>query len=265
MIHGARSIKCPMTPDAQCPFCNGILPALPTRPTGAKLPCPRCGEPVPAARWPVGTAIASGEPPLAVQPPRMAPVPGVRKTAFAILGIMLVMTIVGLSYMLWTTKLRQSRHPWMPEKLEAIEFRQPLQLTGLGYLPKGTQIVVGLQVAEWLDDKAGKQLLAEPRPALLDWLLKQITRSTNLKIEQIDHIVLGSTLDVQLVAVVKTRQPYSLQKISEAVQPAQSTLYQNQALYEFPLKPMGNAMLWCVEERTLLFVLRLGAALGANT
>jgi hypothetical protein len=230
---------------------------LPTPPLDGKLACPRCGEPVPAARWPIDTAVAAGEPP--IHPRAQPQTPGIRKTAFLILGVMLTMAVVGLSYAIWTTKLRQSRHPWMPEKQAPITFRSPMQLSGLGYLPKGTQIVVGLQIAEWLEDKTGKQLLEEPRPALLDWVLRQITRSTSLKIDEIDHVVLASAFDAQLVLIVTTRQPYSPQKIAAVLQPAQTSVYQQKPLYDYSLKPLGEAMLWCVEERTLLYVLRLDA------
>ena len=189
--------------------------------------------------------------------------PARRNTVFVIVGVMLLLTmaVVSLSYALWTMKLRQSRHPWMPEKLEAIAFRQPTQLTGLGYLPKGTQIVVGLQIAEWLDDNAGKQLLDDPRPMPIDWVLKQVMRATNLKVEQIDHIIAASTLDAQLVLIVKTRQPYSLEKIVDAVKPVRSSLHYQQKgrfMSILALKPdQGRAVLWClVEDRTMIFVMR---------
>ena len=231
---------------AVCPFCNSVLSAIAAAPTAEKLPCPRCGEPVPTARWPV---VQSVPPSPAMSAAIRGGTPGTRATLFVILGVMLTMAVVSLSYALWTVKLRQARHPKMPEKQEAIAFRRPTELSGLGYLPKGTQVVIGLQIAEWLDDKAGKQLLEEPRPAYLDWLLKQVTRATSLKLEQLDHIIAASTLDTQLVLIVKTRQPYSLEKIVDAVQPVRSSNYQQKPLYEYALKPLGEAMLWCVEER----------------
>src|SRR6266851_3224135 len=97
-----------------CPFCNGLLPALSTSPSAGKLPCPRCGELIPASRWQVDTVIASGEPKLTTHTggadrsdATRQIVPGIRKTALIVLGIMLAMAVVGLSYALWTTKLRR--------------------------------------------------------------------------------------------------------------------------------------------------------------
>jgi hypothetical protein len=59
--------------------------------------------------------------------------------------------------------------------------------------------------------------------------------------------------------VVKTRRAYSVEKVVESIHPANSRLHQEHPLYEFSLHPWGEAMLWCVEEKTLLYVIRLDA------
>jgi hypothetical protein len=244
-----------------CPFCNGVLPALPASPTDDKRPCPRCHEPVPAARWPIDSTLAaiSAGPPPAPTPPDFKTAN--RKTGFIVLGIMATMAIVGLSYALWTTQIRRARDPKKIDRLEPISARRPLELPALGYLPKECQLVAGLHLAEMLNDKAGKELLAEPRPALIDWSLRQITRTSGLKLEDIDHVVLATAFDAhfpQLVMIVRTRPKIDLQKIAEA-RPKKSTLHENQPLYEFTLDPLGEAMVWNVEERTLIYVFRLDA------
>src|SRR5207249_430412 len=118
----------------------------------------------------------------------------------------------------------------------------------------------GLHIAEMLSDKqAGKALLAEPRPALLDWSVKPITRTTGLKLDDLDHILLATAFDAhfpQLVMIVKTRPKISLEKIADA-RPRKSSLHQDRSLYEFSLDPLREVMLWCVEERTLICVIRL--------
>ena len=116
-----------------CPYCNAVLPLLSAPANADKLPCPRCGEPVPASRWQVDTAIASGPPKAA---PAIAKVDRAanRRTIAIILGIMFTMAIISLSYALWTTKLRRSRDPKL--LLDPIVIRGPLELQGLGYLPR---------------------------------------------------------------------------------------------------------------------------------
>jgi hypothetical protein len=242
---------------ANCPFCNGVLPALSKPATADKLPCPRCGELVPAARWLVDASIASGPPPAkaaVVQPE----VPGTRKTMLIVVGIMLTMAVIGLSYALWTTKLRRSRDP--RPMLDPVTFHKPYELAGLGYLPKDSQVIVGLHIAEWLADKTvGKPLLEEPRPAALDWIVKQLPRVTGLPLEDLDHVVLaGSFEDLQLVMVIKARRPFDLGKIAEHAKPSNTPLHQEKALYPISLT-MAEALVWCVEEKTLVCVIRLDA------
>ena len=241
-----------------CPFCNGILPPLSAPPAAEKLPCPRCGELVVASRWQVDTSIVPGPSP-AMSAAIRGGLPGNRKTAFIIVGVMLTMAVVGLSYMLWTTKLRQSRHPKMA--LDPVAFTRPLDLNGLGYLPKDSHVIVGLHIAEWLDDKkVGKPLLDEPRPAGLDWVVKTLPRVTGMQLDEIDHVLLAASFDnPQMVMVVKTRRAYSVEKIVESIHPANSRLHQQQPLYEFSLNPWGEAMLWCVEDVEIVMALELMA------
>jgi hypothetical protein len=249
-----------------CPYCNALLPPLSHAPTAEKLPCPRCGEAVPAARWQVDEAahaLQAGLPTIQPRGDEQPAPPGIRKTAFVVIGIMVVMALIGGSYALWTTKLRRSRDPWMPTKLEAIAFRRPLELSGLGYLPKNCQFIAGLHIAEMVNDKdVGKKLLAEPRPAFLDLALKQVTRTTGMTLEEIDHVVLGLAVDAhfpQLVMIVKARAEISLEKLAEAAAPRRPVLREGEPLYEVSLKPAGEALLWRVDTKTLVCVIRMDA------
>jgi hypothetical protein len=135
-----------------------------------------------------------------------------------------------------------------------------LELDGMGYLPRNSQVIVGLQIAEMLEDKKiGKPLLDEPRPAGLDWVLKQIIRTTGMELHEIDHVLLATTLDLKsqhLTFVVKTRRPIDFKKVAQAG-PVESTLHQQEPLYQFSLKPAGEALIWCVDERTALCVIGL--------
>ncbi len=247
-----------------CPFCNAPLPPLAAAPTADKLPCPRCGELVPAARWrvdPAAHGVREGEPIPQVKADNRGEFSSSnRKTAFVVVGIMLAMAIVGGSYALWTTKLRQSRHPWMPQKEEPIARRRPIELSGLGYLPKNVHVLAGLHIAEMMSDKdAGRALMEEPRPGVVDWALKQISRTTGVGADGLDHVVVATALDAnfpQLVMIVKTRTPYDLTAIAKVAKPATPPIHQDKPLYQFSLNPIGEAFVWCVEERTLIYVFR---------
>ena len=240
--------------DANCPYCNAILPVLPAPPTSEKLACPRCGEMLASSRWHVDSAIAVG-PPKSLPPQPTRP-PGIRKTLLIVLSIMFTMALIGLTYALWTTRLRQSRHPWLTTKLEPIAFRNALELPGLAYLPSDCVFVAGLHVGEMVEDaKVGKPLLAEPRPTGFEWVLKQINRTTGMNAEDIDHVVLGGADVSKIVMVVKARRKISLEKIADA-RPKRSFLYQDQATYEFTLQAGGEAVVWQADDLTLVFAIR---------
>lgn len=246
--------------DTHCPFCNAPLPVL-AAPALGKQPCPRCGEPVPGDRWPVdpglATSLRAGPAPAPVSSPpdfRAAN----RRIAWTLLGIIASMAIIGLSYALWTKQARRGRDPKKIEKFEPIAARRPSELAALGYLPKDCQIVAGFHFAEMQTDKSGQELLAVPRPALLDFSIKQIARTTGMKIDDLDHVVLAATFDAslpQLASIIRTRGKISLEKIAEA-RPIRAQLFEDRPLYLFALDPL-NVAVWCVDERTLICVTRL--------
>lgn len=239
--------------DANCPYCNAILPVLPAPPTSEKLACPRCGEMLASSRWHVDSAIAVGPP---KSPPPPTRPPGIRKTLLIVLSIMFTMALIGLTYALWTTRLRQSRHPWLTTKLEPIAFRNALELPGLAYLPPDCVFVAGLHVGEMVEDaKVGRPLLAEPRPTGFEWVLKQINRTTGMNVEDIDHVVLGGADVSKIGMVVKARRKISLEKIADA-RPKRSFLHQDQATYEFSLQAGSEAVVWQADDLTLVFAIR---------
>jgi hypothetical protein len=59
--------------------------------------------------------------------------------------------------------------------------------------------------------------------------------------------------------VVKTRRPIALEKIAEHAKPSNTPLHQDKPLYEISFNPPAEALVWCVEAKTLLLVLRLDA------
>jgi hypothetical protein len=173
----------------------------------------------------------------------------------AIVGVMIVMAVIGLSYALWTVQERRARDP--KGTLDPVKFRRPLELEGLGYLPKDGDIVVGVHIAEWLDDaKAGALITNEPRPLGLDWLARQIARTTAMELKEIDHVVLSLSFEKQtLTAVVKTRRPMIGEKIAEHG-PAKSSLHEGLPLYEFELQPAGGALVWWLDAKTAVYTMR---------
>ena len=73
---------------------------------------------------------------------------------------------IGLGFALKTTEYRRS-NDFRVRATSPIQLTTPTEWVGL-YLPKRANLLAGMQVAELRQTTLGKQLLAEPRPALLE-------------------------------------------------------------------------------------------------
>jgi hypothetical protein len=202
-----------------CPFCNAELPPLIALPQADKVPCPRCGEPVPGDRFPVGpppTGAAAAPASLADRK---------RHTVTVILSLMGAIFIVTLIFALMTTRLRQARHPKVkdPEQAEAAVARRltpPGTLLALDYLPRGTNLVAGLHTS-LLKEPAGAELFKEPRPTVLDRLVNALDQA-GLKLDDVDHVALGVRFrdDAPLplvTTVVVTKEAYPADRVARAL------------------------------------------------
>jgi hypothetical protein len=238
-----------------CPFCNAELPALTTSPTTPQTACPRCGEPVASDRF----AVRAGPPP--GSPPEPAP-PNLeqrkRRTLRVLLGVMLGMATVALVFALMTQRIRRERDPKpRVEPPEAVEVaRRPAELLGLGFLPNGSNVAVGVHVAQLMHDPAGEALLKEPPPALFEPLLSPLALA-GLSLKDVDHIVAGSevkTLGVHITTVIVTRKPYDRTQLKQAVERSkvQVTPYRKGDLYRFTDLPQ-LPKLWSAGPRVLVY------------
>ena len=117
-----------------CLFCNATLTVGQLRPTGAKVLCPRCGEPLPAhllsklADSPSSPQAAEATPPVLGW--------SNRKIGLSILAAMFLMAAIGLTLALLTVESRRKndyrvkRDTRPPPTVQA-----PGELAGLGFLP----------------------------------------------------------------------------------------------------------------------------------
>ena len=245
-------------PSVACPFCNAALDELPVPDEAVRTPCPRCGETLPleiarqlAARTGVGLP----------GPEETKPKRG--RTLIAILALMVLMAVVGLSYALWTTSFRRAND--FRTKRGTIlkeEDRVPAQVLGVGFLPARCNVLAALNIAEMVRQPAARTLLDEP-PPFLDGLLGGLKRWTGLTAGDLDYIVLGAEIQgtlPQLLVLVQTRRPYLPGKLVRNLEPAQPTKHRGRLLVRFPLAPVGEGLLWCHSERIIALVLCLDAA-----
>jgi hypothetical protein len=239
-----------------CPFCNATVPLPATLPATQKVPCPRCGESVPVRPStlngaPAGQSVTVS-PPVGNQPLPATKAWSNRKIAATVLGVMALMATISLVYALRTTEFRRSNdHPAGPHvpPLPAVTATPPTELTGLEYLPANCTAVVGLHVAQALQSEAGRTLLNRSG-------LAQDGSFLGLKLDTIDHAVLGANLDrvpPQVTLVVRTRQPYSGDEVRKALQAGREVERGGRTVYRFKLSQGGLELgLVCPDERTLL-------------
>jgi hypothetical protein len=190
-----------------------------------------------------------------------------RSIALLVLGVMVVMAGAGLALALLTQAYRRANdHPRPPDGgVSRVPVVAPADVGGLGYLPPDADIVAGLHVAEAVQEPAGRLFLNRFHPASF---LRgpgdnpsaadtgALEKWTGLSLDDIDHVVLGLTINdrliPRLVMVVQTRWRYDIEKVRAALKAGRSP-EPGRALYRFELqKPPLEAVLWFAGERTLI-------------
>lgn len=236
-----------------CPYCNAELPPL-SPPRAERAACPRCGEPVPASYFPTGeTSVDEAAIPDRAQGDK-------RATLLAIVGVMAGMAIVAGIFVVMTQTIRREHDFRSPVKRNPVEERlaqsltSPTSLLGLGYMPKDTAVVAGLHLHALSRDPAGKQLLAEPRPKLLDFALAPLAKA-GIAADDVDHVVVGLDLSgpfPSLVGVAVTREPWDARKVIDAIGQNKLTKYRDGFLHRFGTQPVGTGKLWLTKSPRLL-------------
>ena len=180
-----------------------------------------------------------------------------RLVAVVVLGTMLLMATLSLTFALYTRAERRANDTAMKKRPGRGLFAaarpepppeplSPWRLPLLGYLPPDTNIVLGLHVAELLHDKAGRQLLDQPlRLGRSSIRPGQIAGWCGLPLEDIDHIVLGiSTGDPLIppaVLLVRTNRPYLPEQVRNCRQGRAQTGKRQETTVSFQsAKPDGG-------------------------
>src|SRR5262249_31748008 len=151
-----RAERCMTTPASfSCPYCNTQVAPLGAR-SGQRIECRRCGE-----SFVYQGPDSGGEAPPEAPTPPLAGVPrrDNRATALTALGDMFLMAAAGLVLAPATVSFRRpNEYPKTnpDDDLACIKIIAPASLAGLGYLPPDTGVVVGVHVAEALQDPAGR-------------------------------------------------------------------------------------------------------------
>lgn len=272
-----------------CPYCNAPsnIPAD-TNP-GRRITCARCGE-----SFVIRAVPQDADTDLSVNAPKTDAVieaPSLADSLLSearsytgprpqrnwllggsILGVMLLMAGLGLSYALYTQQERRTNDTAMKKRPDRLLFSSnrpeaqaepisPWRLPALGYLPPGMNIVAGLHVADLARDKVGRQVLDQRiqigRVAVQPG---QIARWCGLPLEDIDHLVLGIASEDPIlpraVLIVRTNRPYQPESIRLALKGTNVPGSNKKHLYQFSLDdPAVQILVWCIDGRTLAMAL----------
>lgn len=265
-------------PDLYCPYCNSSVPPPPGVHPGQQIVCPRCEEPfrVVGDPFPPRANLSSSPPlPAVTALPATAPRRANQAVALAILGVMGLMAAAGLVLALWTVKERREndkglkRGPMSPKRPPQQDLPTPpvqtvsaLDLPALRYLPRDTDLLGAVHVAEVLRLGQGRKRLETTFPGLgsVETRLQRIEKLTGLRLKDIDHVVAGARAGgnealPRLLMVIRTLRPYDAGAIQAALEARKHPLAHGRPLFRFqrellPLYTQG--LLSFPDDRTLV-------------
>jgi hypothetical protein len=254
-------------PRLSCPYCNSTIPATDSLKPGQRVYCPRCHELVlvPSEASEVGSGKPkgfAGETSWAGQAEeveRFTPRRSNASLAGTILGVMISMAAIGLAFAWYTTDQRRKHdHPdaTAAAGLQRVVAIRPDRLPALAYMPSDVGLLAGIRVAELMADEAGRDLLVQLRTHPF-FRLGELEQRTGLKLEDIDHVVIGVKIEPSLpppvVLAVRTREPYDAENVRAALKARSTEPRGGRALGRFPIGDNAfSAVLWCADERTLV-------------
>jgi hypothetical protein len=137
----------------------------------------------------------------------------------------------------------------------------PAKLAGLGYLPRGTNVLFGLHIREAMQDPLSREFLARLRQGTTGFGLDSVEKWTGLKRDEIDHAILGlkveDRLPPRLALVVRTRQPYSTDQVRATLKAERRTEREKKTLYRFPMGQL-DGVIWFAGDQTIVVGLTVG-------
>src|SRR5262245_24872304 len=263
-----------MSTPLSCPYCNALVPAPAGVQAGQMITCPRCDDRFRVLADAVPAATDTSPPPAAA--PIVPPIfrRSNRVVAMVVLGVMVVMAMSGLTLALLTQGKRREHDKGIPGRAKRprqleVEVPQkvaptaPLDLTALRYLPADCDVLLGIHMAEVLQEPAGRELLNLELPGLgtvEQSVLQKVERLTGLAMLDVGHLVLAARVNhkvipPRLLIVVRTRAPYDQGRVCDRLRATTHPQAAGRPLYRFQqeLLPLyDTGVLACPDEQTLV-------------
>jgi hypothetical protein len=198
-----------------------------------------------------------------------------RRVAAIVLGVMVLMAGLGLTYALMTQSFRRNndrgvvkRRPLRPSRpdREGPGPEQPSEspLAPLGYLPPDTNVLICVRVGELERSQTGLSESVNLGGRQLS--LRRVEELTKLKLDEIDMVGLGARADETilppLTLIVRTREPHEKRIIGALKAKPRSVAGDGRnGVYQFTSDaipgPLKRGLLWIADDRTM--VIRLVA------
>ncbi len=274
-----------ITESLTCPYCNASIRVRPGTTAGQRIVCPRCGDSFqlrpldtitesPRPQMPAETGITADAPAAGSSIPVAQAELRSRRSIWlvggAVVAVMLFMAGVGLTFMLMTQDQRRaydtSRPPRRPGRqlgvpepdLAPIATVAPDKLAALGYLPAGTNFLVGARIAELLDNPIGTRFLRDPvKFGTSEFRLESLPGWVGLRLEDLDHLVFAATVDDAVVPpfylILRTASPYDEEQMRQGLKATRAAGAGKKKVYAFRIPKIDFTLhVWFADERTLV-------------
>jgi hypothetical protein len=192
---------------------------------------------------------------------RGATAPPARR-AWGLVGLsVLVLVVIELAIVVMHARAPRPTEDEVSPPVQAVP---PAELAALRYLPADTDFLLAVHVAELLDDPVGRDLLAHLGNESIN--LQSLESWSGLKVDDIDHAVLGLPLDndlpVHFTVVVRARRAIDRDKVRERLKAKPQRDLDGRPVYPFvmqtnlPLFRALDANLWFADDYTLVVAKR---------
>jgi hypothetical protein len=153
----------------------------------------------------------------------------------------------------------QQQHPDTPAEAPATAVA-PDKLEGLGYLPRETDLVAGVHVAELLALPAGRQLLHQPFTlAGRDFPVETLAGWIGLHVEDLDHLVVGLALQNRLIPrldlVARSKAAFDPEALQRQLGGQRVTVAGKKTVVYTPKDSPSPLALYCPNDRTAIVAL----------
>jgi hypothetical protein len=255
-----------------CPYCNSEVALADTTASAGRIRCPRCEESFPYRSGEQTQDRDNGPPAIDedAKPRELAAdVPALRSrhwsnrsVALLVLTVMACMACIGLIFA-WSTKEWRRQRDKLSPTTDAPPPRvlvvAPAMLAGLEFLPADTDVVLGLHVAELIEQRQDRDLVSTLLSAA-NFDSGSLGQWIGLKMEDVSHVLVGlktrDRLLPRLTLIVQTRQPYDAGTLRAALKVSRSAERPGRTIYRFsPNDTSLEPAVWFASERVLVFAL----------